>query len=251
MSAQSRPTHLPEPPEEVSGRRLAKLSVAALGVVFGDIGTSPLYAIRECFHGEYGIGATPDNVFGVLSLIFWSLVLIVTVKYLTFIFRADNHGEGGVIALTALVLGAVFLVGNPESIPVALKHNLAHNKVVHSEVALIHFVTANIPRVPNTAKVEWEKLGGGFHRVTTRYGFTEEPDVVGVLSLAREQGLEFKKEEVSFFVGRQELVAGEHSAIGRIRTRLFRFMARNALGVISFFNVPPEQVIEIGIQLEV
>jgi KUP system potassium uptake protein len=82
---------------------LTTLSLAALGVVFGDIGTSPLYAIRECFHGEYGIAVTRDNILGVLSLMFWALIIIVSIKYLTFIFRADNRGEGGVIALTALI----------------------------------------------------------------------------------------------------------------------------------------------------
>jgi len=85
------------------GARLSPLTLAALGVVYGDIGTSPLYAIRECFHGEYGIAVTHENVWGVLSLIFWALIMIVTVKYLTFVLRADNHGEGGVIALTALL----------------------------------------------------------------------------------------------------------------------------------------------------
>ncbi len=84
-------------------RRLFSLAVAALGIVFGDIGTSPLYAIRECFHGDYGIPITPVNIMGVLSLIFWTLILIVTGKYLTFILRADNHGEGGIIALTSLI----------------------------------------------------------------------------------------------------------------------------------------------------
>ncbi|HID75832.1 MAG TPA: potassium transporter Kup [Planctomycetaceae bacterium] len=86
-----------------AARRLVALSLAALGVVFGDISTSPLYAVRECFHGEYGIEPSAANVVGVLSLMFWSLVLIVTVKYLAFVLRADNDGEGGVIALTALV----------------------------------------------------------------------------------------------------------------------------------------------------
>jgi len=90
-------------PEAPRGRRLLGLSLAALGVVYGDIGTSPLYAVRECFHGEYGIAATQAHVYGVLSLMFWSLLLVVTLKYLTFILRADNHGEGGVIALMALV----------------------------------------------------------------------------------------------------------------------------------------------------
>ncbi len=89
--------------EKLAGKTLATMSLAALGVVFGDIGTSPLYAIRECFHGEYGIAASNANVLGVLSLIFWALLLVVSLKYLTFILRADNDGEGGVLALTALV----------------------------------------------------------------------------------------------------------------------------------------------------
>ncbi len=85
--------------------RLMKMSLAALGIVFGDISTSPIYAIRECFHGEYGIFPTHGNITGVLSLMFWALIMIVGVKYLIFVFRADNKGEGGVIALTALIRG--------------------------------------------------------------------------------------------------------------------------------------------------
>jgi KUP system potassium uptake protein len=85
--------------------RLARLSLTALGVVFGDIGTSPIYAIRECFHGKYGIDVSQANVLGVLSLMFWALLMIVGLKYLVFVFQADNHGEGGEIALTALIRG--------------------------------------------------------------------------------------------------------------------------------------------------
>ncbi len=84
-------------------KELVKLSIAALGIVFGDIGTSPLYAIKECFSGEYGLAVSKANVLGVLSLIFWTLIIIVTFKYLTVILKADNNGEGGVIALTALL----------------------------------------------------------------------------------------------------------------------------------------------------
>ena len=85
------------------GRELGILTLGALGIVYGDIGTSPLYALRECFHGAHGIAPTPDNILGVLSLIFWSLTLIVSVKYLIFVMRADNGGEGGILALMALV----------------------------------------------------------------------------------------------------------------------------------------------------
>jgi KUP system potassium uptake protein len=81
------------------------LSLVALGVVYGDIGTSPLYAMREAFHGPHAIAVTAGNILGVLSLIFWSLALVVTIKYHIVIIRADNKGEGGVLALMALVHG--------------------------------------------------------------------------------------------------------------------------------------------------
>jgi KUP system potassium uptake protein len=88
-----------------TGRRLRILMLTALGVVYGDIGTSPLYALRECFNPEYGIAPTPANVMGVLSLIVWSLTLVVSVKYLVFVMRADNRGEGGILAMLALIVG--------------------------------------------------------------------------------------------------------------------------------------------------
>lgn len=83
---------------------LFKITIAALGIVFGDIGTSPLYAVRVCFAGEHGIATTNENIFGVLSLIFWSLILVISIKYLVLILNADNEGEGGILALMALVL---------------------------------------------------------------------------------------------------------------------------------------------------
>jgi len=83
--------------------KLPKLALAALGVVYGDIGTSPLYALRECFAREHGLAVSTANVLGVLSLVCWALILVIVVKYLTFITRADNHGEGGILALLALV----------------------------------------------------------------------------------------------------------------------------------------------------
>jgi len=107
------PTAPPAPPSRPSGplsrRALAALAVGALGLVFGDIGTSPLYALEECFLMEEGklaahaVSVTHDNVLGVLALVFWSLVLVVGVKYLLFVLRADNRGEGGAMALLALI----------------------------------------------------------------------------------------------------------------------------------------------------
>ncbi|HYE72356.1 MAG TPA: KUP/HAK/KT family potassium transporter, partial [Blastocatellia bacterium] len=87
-----------------SGRYLFILSLTALGVVYGDIGTSPLYAMRECFHGSHGIAVTPVNVLGVVSLVFWALVIVISIKYMVFVMRADNRGEGGILSLSALVI---------------------------------------------------------------------------------------------------------------------------------------------------
>ncbi len=86
-----------------TGKRLGLLTLTALGVVYGDIGTSPLYALREAFYGDFGIALTEQNVLGVLSLMIWSLVLVVTIKYLLLVMRADNDGEGGILALMELV----------------------------------------------------------------------------------------------------------------------------------------------------
>jgi KUP system potassium uptake protein len=91
----------PEPHGHATGLRA--LVIGALGVVFGDIGTSPLYSIKECIDQHHGVAATHQNVLGVLSLVVWSLTMVVTVKYLTFIMKADNGGEGGILALLALV----------------------------------------------------------------------------------------------------------------------------------------------------
>jgi KUP system potassium uptake protein len=90
-------------PESPGATPLRLLCLAALGVVYGDIGTSPLYALRECFFGDHPVPYSPANVLGVLSLIFWSLLIVVAAKYLVYVLRMDNKGEGGILALMALV----------------------------------------------------------------------------------------------------------------------------------------------------
>ncbi len=85
-----------------SRQALSSLTLGAIGVVFGDIGTSPLYALKEIFNGHHPIPVTPDNILGILSMIVWSIVLLVTLKYVLVIMRADNRGEGGSLALLAL-----------------------------------------------------------------------------------------------------------------------------------------------------
>jgi KUP system potassium uptake protein len=98
--------------EPLHKKRTAALALAALGVVYGDIGTSPLYAMKEAFAGNHPVPFSPDNVIGILSLILWALIVVVAVKYVVFIMRADNHGEGGIMALIALALQEA--KGNPK-----------------------------------------------------------------------------------------------------------------------------------------
>jgi KUP system potassium uptake protein len=94
----------PEPPAQQRRSSLAALALGAVGVVFGDIGTSPLYTMKEAFGPAHGLALTHDNVLGVLSLVFWSLMSFVTFKYVTLVMRADNRGEGGIMALMSLVV---------------------------------------------------------------------------------------------------------------------------------------------------
>src|SRR5215218_9767736 len=99
-----RPTPGGHPPSHAVHAGALVLSLGALGVVFGDIGTSPLYAMQAVFANA--VEPSAEGVYGVVSLVFWAITIIVTLKYVTFIMRADNHGEGGIMALIALVQGA-------------------------------------------------------------------------------------------------------------------------------------------------
>src|SRR4029450_13893849 len=84
-------------------RSLLPLTITAIGVVYGDIGTSPLYTIRECFFGSHSVPPTHDNVLGVLSLVIYALLIVIPINYIAIVMRADNQGEGGILALTALI----------------------------------------------------------------------------------------------------------------------------------------------------
>lgn len=108
MKTHTDPQHLTPAGSPASRKNLLKnrtllLALGALGVVYGDIGTSPLYTIKECFHGKHAIALTQGNIYGVMSLVFWSLTIVVSIKYVMFILLADNHGEGGIFALLGLI----------------------------------------------------------------------------------------------------------------------------------------------------
>jgi KUP system potassium uptake protein len=145
----------------------------------------------------------------------------------------------------------VFLTGSRNAVPVALAKNIKHNNVVHNRTILLHFRVEDVPRVPNFQKIQTEKLVGGFHRIVARFGFMEEPRLDKVLALARAQGLDIDPEKTSFYIGRENLVLAEKSSMARWRANLFIFMSRNAADASSFFSLPPDRVVEVGVRLAI
>lgn len=146
---------------------------------------------------------------------------------------------------------AVYLTANPDIIPVSLLHNIRHNKMLHSEVAILHFATERVPRVPNNRKVEVIKCGAGFYKVIAHYGFMESPSIRQVYSLAKNKGFPFRLEATSFFLSREKIVAGLKSKMSTWRKNLYALMMRNAISATGYYDLPSGQVIEIGMQVQI
>lgn len=143
---------------------------------------------------------------------------------------------------------AIFQGRSPDLVPPALIHNINHNKVIHSNTAILHYKTLDIPKVPDLEKVTVEKIGSGIQQITARFGFMEQPDVATILSLAREKGLAMQLEDVSFFLGRAKLVVLDKPKMSRWRSNLFLLVFRNSMDTPSFLGIPPNQVVEVGLQ---
>ena len=145
---------------------------------------------------------------------------------------------------------SVFMTGGTDTVPIALLHNLKHNKVLHQRVVFLTVLTEDIPRVPARDRLVVEGLAEGFYRITVRYGFFQEPDIPKVLRLCKAFGLEFEMMDTSFFLGRETLVASTHPEMPEWRERLFVIMSRNAVAATDFFRIPAGRVVELGIQVQ-
>jgi KUP system potassium uptake protein len=145
---------------------------------------------------------------------------------------------------------AVFMSGTRDGTPPALVHNLAHNKVLHERVVFLTVLTEEVPHVSSAERVIVRHLGKGFHNVTARYGFMDDPDIVDMIDRCREKKLVIPLEGTTFFLGREELVSTDRPGMARWRERLFAFMSRNALRATAFFQIPSTQVFEVGAQVE-
>ncbi|MDD5222662.1 MAG: potassium transporter Kup [bacterium] len=145
---------------------------------------------------------------------------------------------------------AIFLAGNAKAAPPALTQNLRHNRVLHESVAVLTIRTEDFPEVGREDKVQVEEIGSGFWRIKARFGYMEEPNVPYILALAREKGLSFPLDECVFFLGRERIMADRKPAMSLWREAVFSFLSKNALGATRFFHIPPEQVVELGTQVE-
>jgi KUP system potassium uptake protein len=145
---------------------------------------------------------------------------------------------------------AVFMTSNLVGTPPTLLHNLEHNHVLHERVILLTVVTSDVPHVAAEGRFEVEPLGQGFFRVTLRYGFMEDPDVPAALLAGGSHGLPIDVAHTTFFLGVETLLSTHRDGMPRWRERLFALMSRNAVRATSFFRIPPERVVELGMQIE-
>jgi KUP system potassium uptake protein len=148
---------------------------------------------------------------------------------------------------------AVYLTQSTEGVPRTLLHNLKHNRSLHDDVALVTVRTENVPRVPESNRVELTELGERFYRIILRYGFREEPDVAGALQSIPSPPLRLDSMVTSYFSGRETLVLAKRPRlpIARWRRNLFRLMHQNSTDATLYFGIPPNRVIQIGSQIEI
>jgi KUP system potassium uptake protein len=145
---------------------------------------------------------------------------------------------------------AVFMTAQPKGTPPALAHNMRYNKVLHEHVVTLLITTQPVPHVPQSDQVVVRPLGHGVFDVRVSYGFMEDPNVPEALVNACEHGLELDEDDVTYFLGRETLIVTKAPGMALWRERLFVLMARNAVRATTFFRLPPERVVELGVQVE-
>jgi len=146
---------------------------------------------------------------------------------------------------------AVFMTAQPRGIPPALAHNLRHNKMLHTHVVLMTVGTAPVPHVSEEQRVGMDTLGYGIFAVRLLYGFMEDPHVPQALQAAQAHGLAIDLDDITYFLGRETLLVTGRRGMARWRERLFVVMTRNAVRATAFFHLPPERVVELGVQVEI
>jgi KUP system potassium uptake protein len=146
---------------------------------------------------------------------------------------------------------AVFMTGDPDGTPPALLHNFRHNRILHKKNILLTILTEEVPHVDRINRVQLSTMDGDFYRVTAHYGFMETPDVKDIFAACSECGVVIDLQDSTFFLGRETLLPSNRPGMAIWREHLFAFMSRNAERATAFYGIPPEQVVEMGIQVEI
>jgi KUP system potassium uptake protein len=145
---------------------------------------------------------------------------------------------------------AVFMTSASDGMPNVLMHHVKHNKVLHRQVVLLSIVTENVPFVVGNSSLTVSELGRGFYRVLARVGFMQQPNVPKTLARCERHGLIVNPSDTTYYLGRQTLLTSGQSGIARWRKMLFSFLAHNARPPTAFFRLPPNRVVELGLQIE-
>ena len=146
---------------------------------------------------------------------------------------------------------AVYMSARNLSMPHALQVNFEHNQVLHERIVLLTMSSADIPTIPDQERIDIDQLDQGFYRVTARYDFMETPNLPQILSLCKLQNLDIDQHSASFFIGRETLIPSNKPDLNPLQEKIFLVMFRNASSPIQFFKVPPERVVELGVQFEI
>lgn len=145
---------------------------------------------------------------------------------------------------------AVFLSGNPKGTPIALLHNIRHNKILHQRIVLLTVSVSQTPNVPDAQRLNVEQLRPDIYRVTGQYGFMEQPNVPALLAACEPHNLRLDPNQTTFFLSRETIVPERGPGMAQWRKRAFARMARNSQSAAAFFRLPPNRVVELGMQIE-
>ncbi|MBF0499812.1 MAG: potassium transporter Kup [Candidatus Riflebacteria bacterium] len=146
---------------------------------------------------------------------------------------------------------AVFMTGNINVVPPVLLHHFKHNKILHNQVVLFSVTTVGVPEIAANKQIEVKALGQGFFQVIACYGFMETPNVPDILRRSNgREGLKFEEHDTSYFLGRESLLTSGSSGLSQWRKVLFAFLSRNSVPAMAFFGIPPDRVLELGMQIE-